>query len=154
MRLLSIICLVRWLYLNERIWANNHLIGQLPKVITSHDDFQSPMQAWHAGPEPCCQAPRPPADCLRELAVAVQINDACTLRTVSCERITRSCVLYREYVGLCMLHVPYDKWLHSSASLQMGSGRVLCLSKPVLKGSNNTSRPQKYVSASMSCSYL
>ena len=30
------------MYLNERISNTNHLIGQLPKVITSHGSFQSP----------------------------------------------------------------------------------------------------------------
>ena len=42
MRLLSIVFLIRWLYLNERIQSNNHPIGKLPKVIASHDSFQSP----------------------------------------------------------------------------------------------------------------
>ena len=43
MWLLSIIFLIRWLYLNERISSNTHLIGKLPKIITSHDSFQSPV---------------------------------------------------------------------------------------------------------------
>ena len=41
--LLSIICLVRWLYLNERIATNSYLIGKLPKVIASHDSVRSPI---------------------------------------------------------------------------------------------------------------
>ena len=42
MWLLPIIFLIRWLYSNGRISNNNHRIGKLPKVITSHDSFQSP----------------------------------------------------------------------------------------------------------------
>ena len=33
---------IRWLYLNERISNNNHPIGILPKIVASHDSFQSP----------------------------------------------------------------------------------------------------------------
>ena len=41
MWLSSIICLIRWLYLNECMSKkNNHLIGQLPTNITSHDSCQ------------------------------------------------------------------------------------------------------------------
>ena len=35
----------RALCLNERISKNNHLIGKLTKIITSHGSFQSPMHA-------------------------------------------------------------------------------------------------------------
>ena len=33
---------IRWLFLSERISKNNHLIGELSKIITSYDSFQSP----------------------------------------------------------------------------------------------------------------
>ena len=44
--LLSTIFLIRWLYLNEHIIinkTNNHLIGQMPNIITSHGSCQSPV---------------------------------------------------------------------------------------------------------------
>ena len=34
----------RWPYVNERVSNNTHLIGQVPKTITSHDSFQFPKQ--------------------------------------------------------------------------------------------------------------
>ena len=37
------IFLIRWLFSNERVSKNNHLIGELPKTIASHDSFQSPI---------------------------------------------------------------------------------------------------------------
>ena len=42
MWLLSIVCLMGWLYSNERISRNNRLIGKPPEIITSHDSCQSP----------------------------------------------------------------------------------------------------------------
>ena len=50
MRLSSIIVLLRWLYLNERISQNNHLIGKLSKTITSYDSIQSPNKR-HPNPK-------------------------------------------------------------------------------------------------------
>ena len=44
MWLLSIFFLIRWLYLNQRISNNNHPIGKLPRVVASHDSFQSPIK--------------------------------------------------------------------------------------------------------------
>ena len=35
--------IIRRSSLNERISNNNHLIGTLPRIITSHDNFRSPI---------------------------------------------------------------------------------------------------------------
>ena len=37
------IFLIRWLFSNEHISNDNHLIGRLPTIITSHGSFQSPI---------------------------------------------------------------------------------------------------------------
>ena len=46
--------------MNERISHNNHLIGKQPKVITSHDSFQSPRYGTVSrapARAPCAQRP-------------------------------------------------------------------------------------------------
>ena len=50
-----------FVYLNERSKNNNHLIGKLPKVTTSHDSFQSPNITQHPRNMNQCMAnPRQP----------------------------------------------------------------------------------------------
>ena len=44
---LSIICPIGWSYSNELISKSHHLIGKLPRVITSHDGFQSTSIAFN-----------------------------------------------------------------------------------------------------------
>ena len=75
MWLLPIIVLIRWLFLNERMSNNNHLIGQLPKIITSRESCQSPINDPLLARPPrgtgWCESSRRTPTPTRRLAVSV-----------------------------------------------------------------------------------